>query len=237
MFSRSEQLLGTDVMQQLHDIRVIIFGVGGVGSWCAESLIRTGLHHLTLVDFDTVQASNINRQAMADSATLGQPKAEAMKAHLLTINPEAEIIAVNNRFTYQTSSLSSLDSRLSSFNDYDFVIDAIDSVEDKVALILEATASNATLFSSMGAANKLDPTQIRTAEFWKVRGCPLARALRTRMKKHHTFPSHKFLCVYSEEQPTQHSTPNTQHPGLKGSIMPVTATFGLTLAGLLIKSL
>ena len=235
MFSRSEQLLGADVMQRLHDIRVIIFGVGGVGSWCAESLIRTGLQHLTIVDYDMVQSSNINRQSMANTQTIGQSKVEIMRSHLLSINPNADIIAVNKRYTNKNISLPSLDPRLFSFDEYDFIIDAIDSLDDKLSLILAVTSSRTVLFSSMGAAGKIDPTQVRTTEFWKVRGCPLARALRTKMKKQKQFPLCKFQCVYSEESQISTQIPLT--PKSKGSLMSVTATFGLTLTSMLISAL
>ena len=179
-------------MERVAQQRVIVFGCGGVGSWCIEALVRSGIRHITLVDFDRVAPSNINRQLMATQETVGQVKVEAMRHHLLTINPEAEIIIRNETYCADTADTFPLD-------DYDYVIDAIDSLPDKQLLIERATRSRSRLFSSMGAALKLDPTRIQVAEFWKVKGCPLARALRQRFKKSKTFPARKFQCVFSDE--------------------------------------
>lgn len=221
IFSRSEALLGKDGLNKLASTKVIVFGVGGVGSWCAEALVRTGVGHLTLVDPDEVCYSNINRQLPATTETVGRPKVEVLKERFLSINPEAEIQALHGAFHAENAETFHLEM-------YDYVIDAIDSLEDKAELILAASRlENGTLFSSMGAAKKLDPSLIRTAEFWKVHGCPLAKALRTRFKKNKRFPEKKFLCVFSEEKGL---------PGVeKGSLMPVTAMFGLQLASLVIN--
>ena len=191
-FNRTRLLLGDEKMKCLDETKVIIFGVGGVGSWCAEGLVRSGIGHLTIVDSDRVCITNVNRQMMATSRTVGMVKVEALKERLLEINPDVEIKAVQAIYSEETSGQFDLD-------DYDYVIDAIDSLKDKAALILHATASKAKFFSSMGAALKLDPTKIEVAEFWKVRGCPLARALRQRFKKWKIFPKKKFLCVFSDE--------------------------------------
>ena len=158
IFRRSELLLGTEAMQQIASKRVIIFGVGGVGSWCAESLIRTGIRHLTIVDSDRVCESNINRQLMATAKTVGQVKVDVLKERLLSINPQAEIITIEKVFNEETADTFDLDS-------YDYIIDAIDSFKDKALLILLATKSKAKFFSSMGAALKIDPTRIRVTEF------------------------------------------------------------------------
>ena len=201
--------------------RVIIFGVGGVGSWCAESLVRSGIRQLTIVDFDSVDVTNVNRQLMATTKTIGQPKVEVLKERLLTINPSAEITALQQMFTAENADTFHLE-------EYDYIIDAIDSLKDKALLILLACQTKAKLFSSMGAALKLDPTRIKTAEFWKVKGDPLARALRNRFKRDKQFPKHKFQCVYSDEliQP--------QGEG-KGSLVHITAIFGFMLAGLVVQ--
>ena len=222
-FSRSEALLGEQSMEALRSKRVIIFGVGGVGSWAAEALIRTGLTHLTLVDGDTVQASNINRQLPATRETIGMPKVEALKARLLTINPEAQISTVPemmNDAWLQASGLS----------EYDYVIDAIDSVNDKVDLILYATrVRGLKIFSSMGAALRFDPTQVTTAELMAIKGDALAKAVRVRMKKLDRYPYKKVRCVYSTEQ--------AQRCEERGSLMQVTAVFGCTLASLVIDDI
>ena len=222
-FSRSEALLGEQSLEALRSKRVIIFGVGGVGSWAAEALIRTGLTHLTLVDGDTVQASNINRQLPATRETIGMPKVEALKARLLTINPEAQISTVPemmNDAWLQANGLS----------EYDYVIDAIDSVNDKVDLILYATrVRGLKIFSSMGAALRFDPTQVTTAELMAIKGDALAKAVRVRMKKLDRYPYKKVRCVYSTEQ--------AQRCEERGSLMQVTAVFGCTLASLVIDDI
>ena len=223
MFSRSTALLGKESMALLQSKRVILFGIGGVGSWCAEALIRTGLRHLTIVDDDIVQSSNINRQLPALPATLGRPKVAVLRERLLAINPEAEIIAIQARYTAETAADFSL-------AEYDYIIDAIDSVAEKTDLIIRASrARGARVFSSMGAALRLDPTQVRTAELFDVKGDALAKAVRARMKKLDLHPSKKIRCVYSEEQAQRCET--------RGSLMQVTAVFGCTLASLVTKDL
>lgn len=219
IFQRAELLLGSETMELMAQQRVIIFGVGGVGSWCAEALVRTGIRQLTIVDFDRVDITNVNRQLMATTQTVGQVKVEALKERLLSINPDAEIVALQQVFTEETAADFHLDS-------YDYIIDAIDSLKDKALLILMACQTKARFFSSMGAALKLNPTKIQVTEFWKVKGDPLARALRNRFKKDKCFPRRKFQCVYSDEVV---STTNG-----KGSLVQITATFGMTLASLVI---
>ena len=221
-FSRSEALLGEKVMERLRSCRVILFGVGGVGSWCAECLVRTGLKHLTIVDGDTVQASNINRQLPATQATLGMPKVEALKARLLEINQEAEIVALQEM--YHEPSAFSLQ-----LSDFDYIIDAIDSVNDKTDLILYATRARVKIFCSMGAALRFDPTQVTTGELMAIKGDALAKAVRARMKKLDMHPYKKVRCVYSTEQ--------AQRCEMRGSLMQVTAVFGLTLASLVIQDI
>ena len=223
MFQRAEQLLGTDAMKRIGAQRVIIFGVGGVGSWCAEALVRTGVKHLTLVDFDRVDVTNINRQLMATQQTIGQVKVEALRERLLTINPQAEITALCKLFDEESAPTFALDS-------YDFIIDAIDLLKDKALLIELACQTKAKFFSSMGAALKLDPTRVQVAEFWKVKGDPLARALRNRFKKQQRFPKRKFKCVFSDE-------PAQQVGEVKGSLVQITAVFGMTLASLVIQEI
>ncbi len=192
IFNRTELLVGADVMEAFGSRRVILFGVGGVGSWCAESLVRSGIRHLTIVDSDRVCVTNINRQLMATTKTVGRVKVDVLKERLLDINPQADIEALQMIYEADTADSFHLEQ-------YDYIIDAIDSLEQKADLILRACATPAVFFSAMGAALKMDPTRIRTAEFWQVKGCPLARALRGKFKRKHQFPAHKFQCVYSEE--------------------------------------
>lgn len=228
MLSRVEKLIGRESLDRLRQARVIVFGVGGVGSWCVEALLRSGVGHITIVDSDCVEQSNLNRQMMATTLTLGQPKVIAMRERLLSINPEADIQAIEGRYTAETSDSFHL-------QDYDCIIDCIDSLPHKLHLILTATALSPRpetgrrplFFSSMGAARKVDSSLIRTAEFWRVEGCPLARALRNKMKKEGTFPRRKFQCVYAP------GIVETSEPG--GTMMHITAQFGLKLAELFIR--
>ncbi len=239
MFNRSELLLGSEGMEALDRAAVIVFGVGGVGSWCAEGLVRAGLTHLTIVDSDKVCTTNLNRQLMATVNTIGTPKVEAMKKRLLEINPQAEINAIDTMYTAETAETFHLDQ-------YDYVIDCIDSLRDKCDLILRVTAMHCpVLLCSMGAALRMDPTKIRMAEFGKVHGDALARAVRNRFKRDKTMPRRKFLCVYSEEPAMENRTGgNIVSEELKfnkvqtnGSFCHITAIFGMTLAGHVIKSI
>lgn len=236
IFRRSELLLGSEAMDRIAQKRVIIFGVGGVGSWCAESLVRSGIHHLTIVDSDCVSVTNINRQLMATTKTVGMPKVEVLKERLLSINPQAEITALQQIFSEESASKFCME-------DYDYIIDAIDSLKDKAALILLACKTNAKLFSSMGAALKLDPTRIKVTEFWKVQGDPLARAIRKKFKHYGQYPEKKFQVVYSDEllenlgcPPDDEEVPSTfNKPQTNGSLSHITAIFGFTLAGLVVQ--
>ena len=236
IFRRAELLLGSEAMERLAGKRVILFGVGGVGSWCAESLVRSGIRELTIVDSDQVSVTNINRQLMATTQTVGKPKVEVLRERLLTINPSANIVAMQRIFNEESVADFDLDS-------YDYIIDAIDSLKDKALLILTACQTQASLFSSMGAALKLDPTRIQVAEFWKVKGDPLARALRNYFKRTQQFPRSKFRCVFSDElltnkgcPPDDGEQPSMFHkPQTNGSLVHITAIFGFMLAGLVVE--
>lgn len=164
--SRTRLLLGDDATERLCATRVIVFGVGGVGSWCVEALVRSGVRHITIVDPDRVCPSNINRQLMATTSTVGKPKVEVLRDRLLDISPEAEVDARFMAFSADTAAEFNL-------NDYDYVVDAIDSIADKMLLIRTACRSKATLLSSMGAARKLDPLRIKVTEFGKWRAVRL----------------------------------------------------------------
>lgn len=196
MQRRTELLLGNENLSRIHSAKVLIFGLGGVGSWCAEALVRSGIRHITLVDSDRVCVTNCNRQLMATSKTVGQVKVEALKSRLLEINPDAEIEALQK--IYDATNADSF-----KMEEYDYIIDAIDSLAEKADLILRATnlPKHITFISSMGAALRTDPFMVRKAEFWDVKGDPLARALRKKFKHHKRYPARKFYCVYSEETP------------------------------------
>ena len=217
MLRRTELLIGEEAVNDIFSKRVIIFGVGGVGSWCAESLVRSGIRHLTIVDSDRVCVTNCNRQLMATTKTIGQVKVDALKERLLEINPNAEITALQK--IYQEEDAESFH-----IETYDYVIDAIDSLKEKAHLIMyttslsklikqgkltgEGVAKKLTLFSSMGAALRVDPTKIRVAEFWKVKNDGLGKALRKRFKYRKEMPFVKFQCVYSEEMPMENKGEN-----------------------------
>jgi len=238
LFSRTALLLGDEAMERLAEARLILFGVGGVGSWCAEGLVRSGISHLTLVDPDRVSPTNVNRQSMATSRTIGEVKVEALKDRLIEINPEADIIAIQGAYSSETAAGFDL-------NRYDVIIDAIDSLKDKARLILDASASGARFYSSMGSALKTDPTQIRVAEFWDVRGCPLGSALRKKLRKDKTLPEKPFLCVYDSQVLENRGAPvdPAAEPGYakkavtNGTLAPITGIFGFTLSALIIQDL
>lgn len=256
IFQRTELLLGKSFIDKAAEIKVIIFGIGGVGSWCAESLVRSGIRKITIVDSDRVCVTNVNRQLLATTKTVGKVKTEVLKERLLEINPTAEITALQKIYSPETSDSFEL-------NAYDFIIDAIDSLSNKVHLIQAATKTNAVFFSSMGAALKMDPTRIKVAEFWKVQGCPLGAALRSRLKRLGG-TSKKFMCVYSDELLKNKGEnascgtekcmcPKSKHgPGdpelvdhewcslkaqVNGTTSYMPAMFGMTIAGLVVQSI
>ena len=234
-FARVELLLGAETMRRLEETRVILFGLGGVGSWCAEGLIRSGIGHLTLVDPDVVMPSNINRQVPATTRTVGRPKAEVMRERLLEINPSADIQVMVKAYHDEDYEAFSLES-------YDYIIDAIDALKDKRLLLVRASRTSAKVFSSMGAALKTDPSKVRVAEFWDVRGCPLGFLLRKKMRREGTLPAKEILCVYDDEVlENKGEIPDTAGDDpkktLNGTTCPVTAIFGMTLAGLVISDL
>ena len=245
IFNRTALLTGLEALEAIGRTRGIIFGMGGVGSWAAETLVRSGFRGLTIVDADRVAISNINRQLPATVPTVGQVKVDVMKKRLLDINPQAEITAIHDFYNSSTRSAYPL-------GDYDYIIDAIDSLSDKALLILNATSAingdgKRPLFvSSMGAALKTDPSRISVAEFWKVKGCPLAAALRRKFKKSGVFPTRKFKCVYSDELVANHpdSATLTDTSGAlsynkvstNGALMHITSIFGITLASIIVRT-
>lgn len=237
---RSHLLLGDKALERLTNARVIVFGVGGVGSWCAESLVRSGVTELTIVDSDRVCVTNINRQLMATTSTVGRLKVEVLRERLLDINPEARITAIPEIFCAESAKGFELST-------YDVIVDAIDSLQHKMLLIEMACRTKALFVSSMGAALKLDPTRIQVAEFNKVKGCPLARALRQRFKREGRRPSRRFQCVFSDELLPNHIEDGPVAPAAaegsfkkaqaNGTAAHITAIFGFMLAGLVIQKL
>ena len=237
IFNRVNRLVGSDALLNISNAKIIVFGIGGVGSWTVEALVRSGVGHITIVDADTVATSNINRQLPATTLTVGQLKVEVMRKRMLEINPEVDIKAIAMRYTAETADDFVL-------TDYDYVVDAIDSLADKALLIHKATSQKVRLLSSMGAALKMDPTRIRVAEFRNVIGCRLAAALRRKFKQIGLYPARKFRCVYSDEllpnrgEDTDNSGAMTYGKiAVNGALCHVTAIFGLMLAGLIIEEL
>lgn len=212
-FYRQELLSGRRVLEALDRTRVILFGVGGVGSWCAESLVRSGLGELTLVDSDIVCVTNINRQIHATTETLGQGKVEVMAKRLRAIHPRARIHPLQRAFDWRTADSFEIER-------YDYVIDAIDSLSPKVDLIRTVLGTETTLFGAMGASCKIDPTRIRVGSFWKVEGCPLAKKTRKRLRKRGI--TKDFLCVYSDE--LREGFPAELGCGTDTCVCPATAT-------------
>ncbi|OPZ31622.1 MAG: tRNA threonylcarbamoyladenosine dehydratase [Bacteroidetes bacterium ADurb.BinA174] len=239
LFARTQLLIGPDAMEALMSKKVILFGVGGVGSWCAEGLVRSGITQLTIVDADCVAPSNINRQLPATTTTVGQLKVDVLKKRLQEINPEAQITAIAEIYSEESSESFHLEQ-------YDYIIDAIDTLQHKAHLLVAASKTSATVFSSMGAALKIDSQQIKVAEFWKVKGCRLAAALRQRFRKGEK-PHKKIMCVYSEEiqenKGKQISRENAledaifDKPTVNGTLVHITAIFGFTLSGLVIRDI
>jgi tRNA A37 threonylcarbamoyladenosine dehydratase len=190
-FQRLTLLTGIDAAEALDRSRIIVFGVGGVGSWAAEALVRSGLGGISIVDSDTVCVTNINRQVQATRASIGQLKTEVLEKRLREINPDCEIRAFPRVFSKETAGSFGID-------EADYVIDAIDSLTNKLDLIEESARAGVTLFSSMGMAQKLDPSLLKIADIWETEGCPLARLVRQGLRKR-GFSGH-FTAVYSAER-------------------------------------
>lgn len=240
MQRRTELLLGNENLARIQNTRVLLFGVGGVGSWCAEALVRSGIRHITIVDSDRVCVTNCNRQLMATSKTIGQVKVDALRNRLLEINPDACVEAIQKNYNADNAPEFHMEN-------YDFIIDAIDSLSDKADLIIRATSlpKEITFISSMGAALRTDPFKVRKAEFWNIEGDPLARALRHKFKRTGNYPKRKFQCVYSEETPMQNlgevtdsdRDPNSQKVHINGSLCHITSIFGMSIAGMVINTI
>lgn len=240
ILSRTELMLGTPMLDSLQTTKVAVIGLGGVGSWCAESLVRSGVGELMLVDSDRISITNVNRQLMATTKTAGQVKAAVLAERLKEINPAVKL-DVRQQF-YDESSAASFE-----LEKFDYVIDCIDSLACKAALIRQALSiPTVTLFSSMGAALKMDPFQIRASEFRKVEGDGLARALRQKFKKTGGYPTRKFTCVWSPEhrenlgnvlQPDVGDTWGAKKTRINGTVAHTTAIFGFALAGLVLQDI
>ena len=218
---RAEMLLGAEAMEKLRRAHVAVFGLGGVGSWCAEALARSGVGRLTLIDQDTVGLSNINRQLCALTSTVGMPKAEVVRQRLEDINPDIDVRTIVGR--YEASS------RESFFADYDYIVDCIDLVSCKVDLIRTAKERNIPIVSALGTGNKRDAQRLMLCDIKKTGGCPLARVVRRELRKlgieHHEV-------VFSPEEamePAQFEAPPPGRRSVPGSLVWVPASAGLLL--------
>lgn len=217
-FMRTELLLGQEAMETLKNSRVAVFGVGGVGGYVVEALARSGVGSLDLIDNDTVAESNLNRQIIALRSTIGRYKTEVMKERILDINPEAEV-KVHNCF-YLPETAVQFD-----FRDYDYVVDAIDTVTGKIGLVMQAQEAGTPIISSMGAGNKLNPADFEVADIYKTSVCPLARVMRRELKNRGV---KSLKVVYSKEV--------AREPLVKERKMPGSTAFVPSVAGLLIAS-
>ncbi len=232
-FSRTELLLGQDSIRKLSEKRVAVFGIGGVGGYVTEALARSGVGALDLIDKDTVSISNINRQIIAMTSTVGKYKTEVMKERILDINPDLQVKTYNMFYLPETADQFD-------FTRYDYVVDAIDTVTGKIALVLHAQRDNVPVISSMGAGNKLDASQFEVADIYKTSVCPLAKVMRRELKRRGV----KHLkVVYSKEVPL---TPDYEACGedarVHGKQVPGSSAFvpsvaGLILAGEVVKDL
>ena len=244
-FSRTELLLGKEAMNKLENSRVAVFGIGGVGGYVCEALARSGVYSFDLVDDDKVCLTNLNRQIIATRKTVGQYKTEVMRDRILEINPKAEV-RIHNCF-YLPENADDFD-----FSEYDYVVDAVDTVTAKIELIMRAKESGTPIISSMGAGNKLDASAFRVADIYKTKVCPLAKVMRRELKKRGV---KKLKVVYSEEQPIRSiedmaiscrshciCPPGAKHKcterrDIPGSVAFVPSVVGLIIAGEVIKDL
>lgn len=225
--SRTEMLIGRAALERLSKARVAIFGVGGVGGYAAEAVARAGVGHIDLIDSDVVSLSNINRQIIATHLTVGQPKTEAMRDRILSINPSATVVCHSLFFDKENKDSFN-------FSDYDYVIDAIDSVSSKIELISAAKAKDTPIISAMGAGNKLDPTRFEVSDISKTAVCPLAKAVRVALRKRGI---NHLKVVYSKEEPVVKNNLDEDGNRVPASISFVPSVMGLIIAGEVIKDI
>ena len=244
-FSRTQLLLGESAMQELANKRVAVFGIGGVGGYACEALVRSGIGAFDLIDDDKVCLTNLNRQIIATRKTVGKYKTEVMKERMLEINPNVDVRIHNCFFLPENADKFP-------FDEYDYIIDAVDTMTAKISIIMKANELGIPVISSMGAGNKLDPTAFMVADIYKTRVCPLAKVMRRELKKRGV---KKLKVVYSEEQPTRPiedmsiscrtnciCPPGAEHKcterrDIPGSVAFVPSVVGLIIAGEVIKDI
>ena len=233
-FTRTERLLGADAMKKLADSRVAVFGVGGVGGYVVEALARSGVGALDICDNDTVAESNLNRQIIALRSTIGRAKVDVAAERIRDINPDCRVTV--HKVFYLPETREQFD-----FSEYDYVVDAIDTVTGKLGLIMQAREAGTRIISSMGAGNKLDPTAFRVADIYDTTVCPLAKVMRRECRKRGI---EKLKVVYSTEEaltPGESGSPEenagTSRRSTPGSVAFVPSVAGLIIAGEVIKDL
>ena len=232
-FSRTQLLLGKDAMEKLNKATVAVFGLGGVGGYTVEALARSGVGHLELIDHDTISITNINRQILATHSTVGMDKAEAARLRVLDINPNIQVTARKEFFTPDTA-------KNFDFTKYDDVVDAIDTVTGKLALVQAAQAANTPILCCLGTGNKLDPTKFQITDITKTSVCPLARIMRKECAKR-GIKHLKVLFSTEDPIPTDPASIDEELPegrrALPGSVAFVPSVAGLMIAGEVIKDL
>lgn len=234
-FLRTQMLLGKEAMEKLENSRVAVFGIGGVGGYVCEALIRSGVGKFELIDSDKVDITNINRQIIATTKTIGMYKTDVMKERMLDINPNAEITVRNCFFLPDNANEFP-------FENYDYIVDAVDTVSAKIGLVIEAQKKNIPIISCMGAGNKLDGSQFKVSDIFKTKMCPLAKVMRTELKKRGV---KKLKVVYSEEKPLKpiagvlqdNENKDTARRAVPGSVAFVPSVAGLIVAGEVVKDL
>lgn len=234
-FLRTQMLLGKEAMEKLENSRVAVFGIGGVGGYVCEALIRSGVGKFELIDSDKVDITNINRQIIATTKTIGMYKTDVMKERMLDINPNAEITVRNCFFLPDNANEFP-------FENYDYIVDAVDTVSAKIGLVIEAQKKNIPIISCMGAGNKLDGSQFKVSDIFKTKMCPLAKVMRTELKKRGV---KKLKVVYSEEKPLKpiagvlqdNENKDTARRAIPGSVAFVPSVAGLIVAGEVVKDL
>lgn len=227
-FSRTEMLLGKDAIEKLGRSRVAVFGIGGVGGYVCEALVRSGVGAFDLIDYDKVSLTNLNRQIIATRKTLGQYKVDVMRERLLEINPDADVRGYRSFFLPESEDDFP-------FGEYDYIVDAVDTVTAKVELVMKAQEKGIPIISSMGAGNKLDGTQFRVADIYDTKICPLAKVMRRELKKRGI---RQLKVVYSEETPLRPlDGPQDGGRAVPGSVAFVPSVAGLIIAGEVVKDL
>lgn len=234
-FSRTQLLIGEAAMEQLKNARVAVFGIGGVGGYVCEALVRSGVGAFDLIDDDKVCLTNLNRQIIATRKTVGRYKTDVMKERMLEINPDVSVRTYKCFFLPENSGKFP-------FKEYDYIVDAVDTVTAKIELIMKAKELEIPVISAMGAGNKLDAGRFRVADIYETRVCPLARVMRRELKKRNV---KSLKVVYSDEQPVVPAedmsiscrTKGTQRKAIPGSTAFVPAAAGLMIAGEIVKDL